>query len=461
MYITVPFAKPVSQNVKTGVSNGIQINVKDVGNNKIQFGLAYSESKIKADKKVIIALFRKGLLYWSAPGQVGQASDITVPISRIPSGIINVVVFDPEGSVMAEKMVYYQRENMPSIDLSLNKNSFNQRQEVIVDVNFTGNIISIPKETNLSVSVVPKDMMPLDELLLDDHMLIDVDLQQDSREFLIMDRNSEDRSKIIQRFLDNADRNGYSWQQILHPGEEIPRELDPEELADDLNVLYFPSYFNAAKMKDYSQGIKDKRHPNATQQNYKRQLESGMSVLEVVKTIKPYTMYGNKIIFAGKLNSLVAQQGALIVIDNQIMGTNATVLNSISPSDVESINVSTNSADVQKYTAQNSVGLVEVNLKGYGPGSRISDESSRDDLVRDSNGKYLPGYPDYSLEKDARSVIVDYRTLLFWEPMLQADEEGKMQFKFYSSDMPGTYIITVQGMLGAQPVAVRKEFTVH
>ena len=53
----------------------------------------------------------------------------------------------------------------------------------------------------------------------------------------------------------------------------------------------------------------------------------------------------------------------VVVVDNQIMGTDASYLNSLNPNEVESINVSTNPSDVQKYTAMNSVGIVEVTMK--------------------------------------------------------------------------------------------------
>lgn len=461
MFVRVPLANPVSAIAIPGAKQGVSIDVAELSDTRLKFSAFFSPNEFRPDKKVIIAIFRKGLLYWSAPGQLGQAKDISIPVTRIPSGIIDITVFDPEaGELLAEKMVYFERANSPSLDIKLNRDIFSRRQKVEALVSFAGNIVNVPVGTNMSVSVVPKDMLTNNELLLDEQMLIDVDIQQDIRKYLSADEVSESGSKSLQAVLDRSDRNGYSWDYILEkePGEEKSKGKNTP--LEQLDVLYFPSYFNAEKMKDYSQGIVDKRHPNTQQMNYKRQLESGMSILEVVKTIKPYTMYGTKVIFPGKLNSIYAQQGALIVVDNQPVGTDASYLNSINPTEVESINVSTNPADVQKYTAHNSVGVIEVNMKGYSPGSRIADKSSRDDLIRESFGKYLPGYPDYSIENDQRSITLDNRSLLYWQADLAPGEDDTAGFEFYTSDMKGIYVITVQGMLGAVPLAVTKEFEV-
>ncbi len=461
MFIKIPFAISLAQKPATGLKQGVFIDIKEITESRLRIGTNYSMSGLGGDKKVVIALFRKGLLYWSAPGLLSQAQDISIPITRVPTGILDIVVFDPEGYVLGERMAYLDRESMPALDIELNRDTYHNRQKVEANVSFKGNIINIPENTNLTVSVVPKDMLPVNDLLLNDHMLIDADLQQDSREILLMDEGNASRKSTIQKFLDKSDRNGYSWDVILGNESRSDNTQENTDLLEESGFLYFPSYFTANKMKDYSQGIRDSRHPNAQQANYKRQLESGMSVLEVIKTIKPYTIYGNKIIFPGKVNSLYAQQGALIVIDNQPVGQDATILNSISPTEVESIVVSTNPGDVQRYTALNSVGVIEISMKGYSPGSRIVETSSRDELVRDSYGKYLPGYPDYSLEEDMKSVTLDFRSLLFWQTDLQPGEDNKATFEFYTTDMPGTYVITVQGMLGAYPVAVRKEFVVN
>mgnify|MGYP000426327215 CR=1 FL=1 len=69
-----------------------------------------------------------------------------------------------------------------------------------------------------------------------------------------------------------------------------------------------------------------------SEESYKKQLENGIPVAQVIKSIKPYSLYGDKIIFPGGTNSINNQQGALIVIDNQPVGESFDILKNISVS---------------------------------------------------------------------------------------------------------------------------------
>jgi len=68
--------------------------------------------------------------------------------------------------------------------------------------------------------------------------------------------------------------------------------------------------------------------------------------------------------------------------------------------------------------------------------------------------------PDYTLEKPPKA---DARTTLYWNPelMIPAKEE-RMTVTFYTSGVPGTFLITVQGFDDAgKPVSAKAEFVVR
>jgi hypothetical protein len=91
---------------------------------------------------------------------------------------------------------------------------------------------------------------------------------------------------------------------------------------------------------------------------------SERSIYDILMKIKPYTLVDNKIIFPSSgITSLNNQDGALIVIDGIKFGTGASALSNVAVSDILKITASTNSLDVQKYSALNSVGVVEVFTK--------------------------------------------------------------------------------------------------
>lgn len=54
--------------------------------------------------------------------------------------------------------------------------------------------------------------------------------------------------------------------------------------------------------------------------------------------------------------------------------------------------------------------------------------------------------PDYDNEKQRQTRMPDRRYLLWWEPDLRIDENGKAQLEFYTSDLTGQYTILVEGL---------------
>lgn len=65
--------------------------------------------------------------------------------------------------------------------------------------------------------------------------------------------------------------------------------------------------------------------------------------------------------------------------------------------------------------------------------------------------------PQYSRHQE-NDRMPDQRYLLHWEPGIATDQEGKSQLEFFTSDVPGTYLVTVHG-LDDQGYAGSKTYT--
>lgn len=81
------------------------------------------------------------------------------------------------------------------------------------------------------------------------------------------------------------------------------------------------------------------------------------------------------------------------------------------------------------------------NLEGYtlDPGDIVLDY---DGLQR----QRIFYSPDYSSAETLQSPLPDYRRLLFWSPSVSTDSTGKGKFSFYTGDLPGKYLVEVQGI---------------
>jgi hypothetical protein len=104
----------------------------------------------------------------------------------------------------------------------------------------------------------------------------------------------------------------------------------------------------------------------------RQQLEIGVPILNVIRSIKPFTMENNQIYFSKGKNSLEYPKGALFIIDGTEKGYNVDILNTFSPYDISTIRVTEKISDILKYSGDAS-GLVLITTK-RGPDSE-ADES--------------------------------------------------------------------------------------
>ena len=185
--------------------------------------------------------------------------------------------------------------------------------------------------------------------------------------------------------------------------------------------------------------VKAPRKIKTTSSNYdsqRKQLSSATSIMDVIKTMKPFKLVNNQIVFFGSENSLNYQGGALIVIDGQQMGTDVGVIQGASPSDVDHINVSTDPLDIQRYTGLNSVGVIEIFLKGgFAKGANLMKTEGLD------SENHIPGAFPESKQKINR----DSGTTLFWKPDQKVDQSGKFEFEVGAGKTISDFIIEIQG----------------
>ena len=66
-------------------------------------------------------------------------------------------------------------------------------------------------------------------------------------------------------------------------------------------------------------------------------------------------------------------------------------------------------------------------------------------------------FPEYT----TNSTLADQRAQLFWNPDILV-KDGKIEFDFYTSDVSGTYEVTVEGIAeNGNPISVRKKILVE
>jgi hypothetical protein len=70
--------------------------------------------------------------------------------------------------------------------------------------------------------------------------------------------------------------------------------------------------------------------------------------------------------------------------------------------------------------------------------------------------------PVYETSKDREERIPDYRSTLYWTPEVKTDKTGQASLQFYTSDLPGKFLVVIQGFNDSgEAVSARGSFTVQ
>lgn len=113
-----------------------------------------------------------------------------------------------------------------------------------------------------------------------------------------------------------------------------------------------------------------------------------------------------------------------VIVDNQVLGT-------ISPNDVEAIDVLKNPATYGIFGVRAPGGVVNIlTRRGGGEDNKIKQVSSKVVNYAVSRDFYSPQYANPTIN----AVQVDYRATLYWNPSVQTDANGKATVMFYNTD---------------------------
>jgi hypothetical protein len=143
---------------------------------------------------------------------------------------------------------------------------------------------------------------------------------------------------------------------------------------------------------------------------------SDRNIFDILMQIKPYHIENGKITF-GAMNSINNLDGALIIVDGVKMGTDASILSDIPVPDIARITASTNAMDIQRYSAMNNNGIIEIFMK------------KTNDFV-----------------KKEETAARDKSNTLFWSPEIITDSSGKASVSFYNNNKSAEVLISVDGI---------------
>jgi hypothetical protein len=399
-------------------------------------------SNLKESSQIIHVIAEMdGLIAWYKRINLRDSIALEVPIKDLPGGILRITLFDENREVLAKRAVFIDRAGS-DIKVKTNRNEYVPGEEVHINIrvqNYNGQ----PVIADMSIAVVDNNLSP--------DWNNDPDIftwfllgPAGSNSYLPQDiffNMTEEAYRIIDCRMLTLDEGKYNWEEVfksekdmrikMGKDEFIYKAIESHRLRDSKilikiekdqffykyilkNDQVFPEYLfvNKRFMKENSIKWEKPDQKELIQQK----LASGISILNVIRSIKPFQLMGDKIVFHGP-SSLLFQDGALIVLDGIKLGTSISLLNSLNPNDIADIKVSTNPSDIHRYTALNAEGLIEITSK------RGSDE----------------------IEDDGKQLN-PYNSTLYWNPYVKILQQGETSVSFKSAKMKTKYSVIIQGV---------------
>lgn len=385
-------------------------------------------------------------LFWTKKIVLDGPIQLEVP----GRGLSDLAIFDEKGKLISHRLFFIDNRDL-RIAMTLDKKTATPRGKTTLTIRTTDRT---GRPVAASVAISAADHIRLD------HGLTEPDITSYFEVFSNMEKPYPSWSWQINEAgpydgqdlsVNTSNLEYYNWPDILklkkHHSDTYPKIIRKDQifLFDQSESFY--SYRNYTGDNYYLASnpglVNMQKKQNKRMPYYKRLLENGTPLREVVMVMRPYNIINGGIVFYGLQNSLYFQDGALIILDKQKLGTKANLLDEISPFTIESIRISTLPIDIHEFTAFNNVGIIELKTKTGEEKSKEKDKKILDDKDQD-NFNFL--FPDYRNNKKFNRIRKDYRTTLYWTPNIQTDENGLAVLSFYNSDLRTTVQITAEGI---------------
>ncbi len=114
----------------------------------------------------------------------------------------------------------------------------------------------------------------------------------------------------------------------------------------------------------------------------------------------------------------------------------------LDPLDIQEISILNTEESLRKYKSVGQYGIVDIRLKSeLQPAAPDTYIQQLDGLSNYS----APIFPRYD-EEQSHSRLPDLREMLYWESGIRLDAADRHDITFFTSDVVGTYLVTVEGM---------------
>lgn len=239
-YVALPEVQP----------DGVGITVTPLrGKNSVRVYLTMHEASAYREKKLHVIMSQQGILYNTSDIVFRDQSflQLDLPFGEMPRGLAQITVFDDEGSVITERLVYNSFAPPVTAALTLPKKQFNTREKIQFTINVKDG--DAPTEASLAATVFHTGFTPGDTAIA--HTLVNAmhfyaDAGNDDVALQAHEKNSTIDNKLVLLRWRQFDWNnlsppgtkGYHSQYLHYNGKAFDSETNTL-LPDSSKITFF------------------------------------------------------------------------------------------------------------------------------------------------------------------------------------------------------------------------------
>jgi hypothetical protein len=429
-------------------NSGLALSVAKTDTDFVSVNLYFSD---KQKHQIALTINNYGNIYWAADLEINGMGRVKIPTENIPQGINLLSVFSSEGKLMAERIIFSDQKQQLKIDVQTEKLSLKQNQTMPVKIRLTDEN-NLPISGNITISIADKVWNTRQAENMSSYK-VSSELLNPISSFGNVFRDQISNGPVMNAFLISNELKSFNWAKILNfKGESHKKQIGAETISEYIRAVaqkYHLANQNVISDMNYLKNNPSlfieqpdiQRSTTSKSDAQQRLLENATSLMDVIKTIKPFKLESNQILFYGSENSLMSQSGALIILDGQKMGTDVSIIQGISPREIDHINISTNPVDIQRYTGLNSVGIIEIFQK-KSVSKSLSVEMKPEENQYD--GIYRIANDFHSTASQANNT----GTSVEWLPLQRTNDQGIYEFSVTAGKVISDFEIDVQGVSG-------------
>jgi hypothetical protein len=163
--LTFPDGTQNTYDLPKAKDSGLTLSIDNSNPDKLSLTFATNDAFIQSGKAKTISIIGKSGQLVCYAGQAPLMSKLytaTVPKTKFPSGVAQFTIFASNGEVLAERLIFIQRNDQLKITLATPKTTYTARDQVLFNVT-AKTPANQPALANLSVTVIDDKKVPFDE----------------------------------------------------------------------------------------------------------------------------------------------------------------------------------------------------------------------------------------------------------------------------------------------------------